>query len=109
MKKIFACSLFIIMLVLGHVHALPESFDAVPSNTQILLNSEPFVIEGFLINEQMYFSMGEIARMLHGTRARFILIRWSLTSASMALMWHEIFLVPALRCLQKAGRMIFAK
>ena len=59
------------MLVLGYVHALPESFDAVPSNTQILLNSEPFVIEGFVINEQMYFSMGEIARMLHGTRARF--------------------------------------
>ena len=71
MKKIFICTLFVIALMLGHVHALAESYNAVPSHTQVFLNSEPLVIEGLEINGQMHFSMGEIARMLHGTRARF--------------------------------------
>ena len=48
-----------------------ESFDAVPASQRVILNGEPFVLDGLEINGQMYFCMSEVARMLRGTRARF--------------------------------------
>ena len=77
--------MMIIAVLLINVTVSAESFDAVPSSRQIILNDEPLILYGLKINDQMYFSMEEIAGMLSQTRANFDFRFWSMFDGT-----HEI-------------------